>query len=101
MKFSKILIGTMLTVVSWQAVSQTTESVVSGDYVQAPLQTVFEQIEQQTGLTFFYHQPWVDSVKVTASFHQTPLSTALTTILEGSSLSFHLIAGRVIITNNA
>ncbi len=101
MKFSTILTGIMFTMASWQALSQATGPVVTGDYSDRPLQEVFEDVEQQSGLQFFYHQPWVDSVKVTAVFRQTPISTALATMLEGSTLSFHQIDGRIIITNNA
>ncbi len=101
MKFSTILTGIMFTMASWQALSQTTGPVVTGDYSDTPLQEVFEDVEQQSGLQFFYHQPWVDSVKVTGVFRQTPISTALATILEGSTLSFHQIDRRIIITNNA
>lgn len=88
-------------IVTFNTMGQQQEPGISGTFQRTPFPEVVASIESQTNVKFFFQQSWVDSLTVTAQFVNTPLSEALTEILSGTSLSYHLLENRVILTSNA
>ncbi len=73
----KFLLMLLLLLCNLPAVAQT----VRGRYHNTPLKTVLEEVEQQTGYSFIYEISDISGKTVTATFQDTPLKTALKTIL--------------------
>ncbi len=74
---------------------------VSLSLEQATLEQVLGEIEQQTGLHFFYVEEWVKGTQVTANYNQTPVSEVLKKVLEQTLLNYYFLDNnRVVITKS-
>ncbi|WP_448635125.1 carboxypeptidase-like regulatory domain-containing protein [Pedobacter panaciterrae] len=64
------------------------------------LETVFQDIKQQTGYLFFYSEEVnVNRVKIHVALKNVPLSEALSAVLEQQGLTFNIINNTIVIRN--
>ncbi|WP_083919409.1 TonB-dependent receptor [Pontibacter roseus] len=61
---------------------------ITANYQNRPLQEVLRELQQQHSIRIFYLPEWVEPVRVTQNFNQTPFATALRQLLEKAQLSF-------------
>lgn len=80
--------------------AQTPPPTYTGSFEQTPVADVIIDIEQKTGLRFFYEVSWLDSIMVTAQFERTPIPEVITSILTGTTLGHYIMGDRVILTDN-
>lgn len=73
---------------------------ISGEYINEPLERVLISFEEQTQTPFFYQEQWLDSLSVSVTFNQTPLSDALDQVLEGTTLTYYVIDEQIVLMDN-
>ena len=75
---------------------------ISGEYSSIPLKEVITHIESQTNYKFYFLEEWTQGIKVNKTFNNEELSSVLETILEDTSLNFHILntTNRVILLEN-
>jgi hypothetical protein len=61
--------------------SQADERMISGNFTNRPAEIVIKDLEKQSGVRFFYKSEWIDSVKLSHSGEQVPLTDYLETNL--------------------
>lgn len=61
---------------------------ISGSFTATPLNQLLSTLETNYGIKFFYREEWIQSVEVTQSFNNLPLTTALTQIFKSTELNF-------------
>ncbi len=81
------LIITLLLLVQ-QVESQTIQELkISGSFTDVPITEFFGSLEKSYGITFFYKEEWIKSVRVTGTFKNTPLVQALNQTFTGKELN--------------
>ena len=75
---------------------------VNGQYSAAPLSSVVADIEKQIGYRFYFLESWTQGINVTANFDNENLTTALQSLLEDTSLNYHILESqkRIILLEN-
>lgn len=86
MKFSTILLSA-LCIISAYARAQNT-GLVSLQLSRASFEQFATQVEQQTSFRFYYKPQWTDSLSITLSVQQQPVSAVLEKIFEGTDLKY-------------
>ncbi|MEO1450675.1 MAG: TonB-dependent receptor, partial [Bacteroidota bacterium] len=71
--------------------------IISGDYQEASLVSVFAQWQADHGLLFSYRQDLVESVEISASFKKKTLIQALEIVLRETNLEANIRDGRFIL----
>ena len=61
---------------------------VTGSFTKAPIQELFNSLEKNYGIRFFYKEDWIKSLEVTKTFSNEPLIQVLNQIFAGKSLIF-------------
>lgn len=61
------------------------------------LKLVLDEVEEQTGTTFFYLEPWIKPIKVTGNFSNIPLNELLATILKETLINFYVLPDKKIV----
>lgn len=61
---------------------------ISGNYSQAALTDFIQATEARYPIRFFFQQQWIEGLRFTASFKETPLEEALKQVLHNTELSF-------------
>lgn len=74
---------------------------VSLSLQESSLDNVLREIEQQTGLHFFYIEDWVKGKEVTANYNNIPVNEVLKEILEQTLLNFYILdEDKIVITKS-
>ncbi|GAA4435323.1 carboxypeptidase-like regulatory domain-containing protein [Ravibacter arvi] len=98
----KIVVGVLLLVHSFQAAGQSKKDLVSGDFLNLGFSQFIEDLERQTGYTFYYEPDDFDSLQVTMQVKNQPLHTVLAALFQDSAFRFAIDpANRVFITRTA
>src|ERR1700733_11188521 len=80
----------LLLIVCTHASARGYAQLVSFSGHNVPLQTVFNSLEKQTGMSFFYNYSLLKDTKpVTAEFKDIPLEDALHQVLKDQELDFY------------
>jgi hypothetical protein len=67
---------------------------------KAPLKQLIGTIEQSTSYRFFFVDSWIDTVKVSVSVTEQPVSEVLNLALTNTPIKFFILANHVILTRN-
>src|SRR5687767_9336563 len=86
MKFSTLLLSALCTF-STYASAQNIE-LVSLQLNRATFEQFTIQIEQQTSFRFYYKPQWTDSLSITLSIQEQPVSAVLEKMFEGTDLKY-------------
>lgn len=70
-------------------------------FENVPLEEVITKLEDQEDLKFYFIQDWIDTVKVSATYIDEPLSSLLSDLLKNTRLNFFIKGAQVILTNNS
>ena len=73
----------------------------SGEFENQPITEAFEEIEEQSKVTFFYAQEWLDSLFVSRSFENASISEVLDSVLKDTDLNFYRTENKFILLKNA
>jgi hypothetical protein len=68
----------------------------SGDFQDVPFEDFVSSVEEQTGVTFFYLEPWIRGIRVTVSGEEISLRRTLEQTLLPAGLYHHIEGGRQI-----
>ncbi|WKN32904.1 carboxypeptidase-like regulatory domain-containing protein [Porifericola rhodea] len=69
----------------------------TGSYSNTKLPTIFEAIEAQYPVRFFYRQEWLEDIVFTGTFSQEPLPQLMQKLLQGTELTYKPYQGPYII----
>jgi hypothetical protein len=72
---------------------QTDDVLFSGDYQDVPFEDFVEDVEQKTGLSFFYMEQWIRGIRVTASGEEISLRRTLDRTLLPAGIYYLLEPG--------
>lgn len=72
---------------------------VSVQVSSASFDEVVKQIEEKTDYRFYYNKQWTDSLKVTISESNLPVTTILDKVFEGTELHYNIYKKVIFITN--
>ena len=61
---------------------------VSGSFTKAPIQELFNSLEKNYGIKFFYKEEWIKSTEVTKTFTDAPLVQVLNQLFISKKLTF-------------
>ena len=70
---------------------------VSGNYFEADLRDVLEDIEKHHSIRFFYRKKWLFTEKINGNFSQQPLTEVLDELLQNSDLTYITYGSDIII----
>lgn len=79
---------------------QEKEMIISGNYNDLPFTDFVEQVEQQTGVTFYYLEEWVRGIRVTIRGEERSLQRILERTLLPAGLSYYLDSHQQIFITN-
>ncbi len=97
-KNAVILLATLLFFTSHAAAQDTAH--ISGDYRNAPFEQFVKDMEVQSGCHFYFDKAETDSITITASLKNTPLSKWLQEAFKSTTLKFTIYGHSVYITSN-
>ena len=80
--------------------AQDPDIIFKGTYQDVPFGDFVREVEQQTGVRFFYLENWIKGIRVTASGEELSLRRTLDKTLLPSGLYYHLEGGRLIYLSN-
>ncbi|WPP48439.1 TonB-dependent receptor [Catalinimonas niigatensis] len=71
--------------------AQTTEEVLwTANYSSAKLSAIFEEIQKEEPIRFFFKQEWIENILFTGTFSQTPLEQVVIQLLAGTELTYQI-----------
>lgn len=73
---------------------------ISLSFEEASIEDVLFQIEGLTNLQFYYVEDWLEDVRVTGNFNNSPVEEVLSEIFEQTLLNFYVRDERIILTRN-
>ncbi len=91
-------VGLLLMLLGFLSVYAQREAVVSGNFLRSPFADFAKNIESQTSYRFYFDSKQIDTLKISASFSQASLTTALHTALDGSSFEFSIFEKSIYVT---
>ena len=80
----------VLILIPFSLVGQDTDIVFKGNYQDIPFGDFVEDVEQKTGLSFYYQESWTRGVRVTASGEEISLRRTLDLTLLPAGLYYHI-----------
>ena len=81
---------------------QDSDITISGNFSDLPFPEFAEEVEQQSGATFYFLEEWVKGIRVTVSGDQVSLRRTLDRVLVPAGLNYYLDAQlQVFLTNQA
>lgn len=74
---------------------------VSLDFNNLALIEVLEQLEKKTSHTFFFIEDWLQDIKVSGTYNNTPITKVLEDVFQNTVLNYFLLDGeKIILTRN-
>jgi hypothetical protein len=77
--------------------AQNSQLLITGTYRQTPLKSFISETEQKYPVRFFFEDKTIDSISVTADFHDTPLDKCLEAIFKDKQVNFQISENQVVI----
>ncbi|TRZ41959.1 TonB-dependent receptor [Robertkochia solimangrovi] len=82
-------------------VAQESEPRISISIQNTALVTVIEEIEEKTDFHFYFIDQWLQGIKVTGDFRDTPVTEVIEKLLTNTEINFYVMDGsKVILTKN-
>jgi hypothetical protein len=91
-----LIAASLLILVSASLAGQEEDLRFSGDFQDVPFEDFVSSVEEQTGVTFFYLEPWIRGIRVTVSGEEISLRRTLEQTLLPAGLYHHIEGGRQI-----